>query len=49
MIQIHIFHAETIGEHKVKCMSFAMAGMLICLIKAEVKKEEEEQQTWSQI
>lgn len=23
---IHIFHTETIREHKVKCVSFALAG-----------------------
>ncbi len=31
--QIHIFHTETIGEHRVKSVSFEVAGMVNILGK----------------
>ena len=54
IIQIHFIHTETMGEHKVKCVPFVMAGLLHILgqtkriktlIKSEVNEEEEGQQT----
>lgn len=49
--QDHIIHTETMGEHRVKCVPFAVAGMLQILrqtkslINPEANEEEERQKS----